>query len=419
MKAWLWLALAVSAGVVSWSYMHRVFLPWEQYVNVEHGKLKADMGDLYPRWVGTRELLLNRRNPYSPEVSHEIQMAFYGHPIQQVYDGSTEILDEQRFVYPVYVVFLLAPTVNVDFEYLQKWAPFVLGALIALTVLLWIDVLRWPLPWPAVVAVVLLVLSSPQVSLGLRLRQMGFFVVFLVALASWCVVRGRLFIGGILLALSTIKPQMAALCLVWFSVWALGDWKKRRSLMFGFAVGLGILVGAGELLLPRWPLYFLEGLAAYRKYFPTTSPLRLLLGDWAGGILSILLVFALLVFAWSQRQIESGTPEFVRILSLFLVASTMVLPLLTPYNHVLLLLPVLMLIRDWRELPSFGRYAFLTVLAWPFFASIFLFLHPPDLHSFHRTPQLPAALVLLLPFLVSWLIFAHRPQISRRAISIV
>ena len=58
------------ASAISWTYMHRVLLPWEYYVNVQHGPLKEEMGDLYPRWVGTRELLLNGRNPYGKEVSH-------------------------------------------------------------------------------------------------------------------------------------------------------------------------------------------------------------------------------------------------------------------------------------------------------------------------------------------------------------
>jgi len=120
MKAWLWLLVGMAASAVSWTYMHRVVLPWEHYVNVEHGKLQSQKGDLYPRWVGTRELLLNRRNPYGPEVSHEIQIGFYGHPIEQSYDQpESEIVDEQRFAYPLYVVFLLAPTVNLEFPVLQ------------------------------------------------------------------------------------------------------------------------------------------------------------------------------------------------------------------------------------------------------------------------------------------------------------
>jgi len=384
--------------------MHRVLLPWEHYGNVERGRLKAEMGDLYPRWVGTRELLLNRQNPYSSDVSHKIQIGFYGHPIEQSYDRPpSEIVDEQRFVYPVYVVFLLAPTVHVDFTVLQACAPVVLGALTAISVWLWLGVLRWRPPPLVIAALALFVVSSPQIAQGLRLRQFGLFVAFLVAAAVWCLTRNRLFLAGVLLALATIKPQMLTLCLAWFLIWTLGDWKKRWPLATGFIAALGLLVAAGELLVPGWPQDFLSGVAAYRKYFPTTSPVRLILGDWMGGVVSIVAVLALLIYAWNRRQVAAESREFHQVLSLFLIASTLLLPLLTPYNQVLVLLPVLMLIRDWTTLPKWGRVGLTLLVAWPYLTSVTLLLHPPQLNSLHRTPLLPSALTIPFPFFASLL----------------
>src|SRR5438132_1610458 len=105
MRTRLWLVLSLLVSATTWFYMDRVLMPWKQSIEIKSGKLKAQMGDLYPRWVGTRELLLHGRNPYGPEVSHEIQMAFYGHAITQKYgDPGVKLIDEQRFVYPVYVV---------------------------------------------------------------------------------------------------------------------------------------------------------------------------------------------------------------------------------------------------------------------------------------------------------------------------
>jgi len=411
MRNSLWLALAVMAGTISWIYMHRVVLPWEYYVNVQHGRLKEQMGDLYPRWVGTRELLLNGRNPYGKEVSHEIQMAFYGHPIEQTYDKpASEIIDEQRFAYPLYVVLVLAATVHADFATLQTWAPLVFALFTAISVWIWLEVARWRPPPLAIAAFVLFVLSSPQIAQGLRLRQFGLFVAFLLALASWCATRRRYFIAGVLLALSTIKPQMMALCLLWFLLWSTGEWKKRWPLPAGFGIAFALLAGAAELLLPGWPRYFIEGLEAYRKYFPTTSPLRLVLGDWVGSALSVLLVAALLAFAWRNRKATADSPEFIQTLALFFIASTLVMPLLTPFNHVLLLLPVMILLRDWSQLPRLGRSAFTALAAWPWIASLALLAHPPRLDSLSRLPLLPSALVLLFPFLVSWLMFVRQPR---------
>ena len=47
----------------------------------------------------------------------------------------------------------------------------------------------------------------------------------------------------------------------------------------------------------------------------------------------------------------SESDEFLQALCWFFVTATLVLPVLTPYNQVLLLLPILMLIRDWARLP--------------------------------------------------------------------
>ena len=413
MKPWAWLLAGIVASAISWTYMHRILLPWEHYVDVERGQVKEAMGDLYPRWVGTRELLLHGVNPYGADVSHKIQFGFYGHPIEQSYDKPQfEIIDEQRFAYPVYVVFLLAPTIHVDFAKLQAWAPVLLGALTAISVWLWLGVLRWRPPAWLTLALVLFVLSSPQIAQGLRLRQVGLLVAFLLTVATWCVTRNRLFAAGVLLAVATIKPQMVALIMVWFFLWTLGDWKKRWPLVGGFALALGLLVGGGDILVPRWLSYFIEGVEAYRKYFPTTSPVRLILGNWIGGILSVLGVIVLLNYAWTRRKAATESPEFPQVLSLFFVASLLVLPLLTPYNQVLLLLPILILVRDWRALSRWGRAGFSVLTAWPFVSSVALLVDPPQLNSLSRTPLLPSALLILTPFLILWLIFTRSQRIA-------
>lgn len=414
MKGWSWVFAGVLASVVSWTYMHRILLPWEDFVNVQQGQVKAQLGDLYPRWVGTRELLLNGRNPYGPEVSHEIQMAFYGRTIEQSYEKPRlEIIDEQRFVYPLYVVFLLAPSVHWDFAQIQLWAPVLFGAVTAISLWLWMSVLDWHPPWMAAAGMALLVLSSPQLAQGLRLRQLGLFVGSLIALASWCVTRQRYVIAGVLLAISTVKPQMVALVLFWFLLWSLGDWRKRRPLAAGFGISFTVLAGGAEWLLPSWPRFFLAGMRAYAKYSPLhtiMSPVRLILGNWIGGTLSVLALAGLVAFAWGMRKAEADSREFAYTLALFFVANALLMPLLTPYNQIFLLLPILMLLRDWKTLPRLGRGAMVALLAWPWIAQAVLLMHPPEIHSQNPLPLLPSLLVIPFPFLVGWLAITQRSR---------
>lgn len=416
MKGWLWILAGVLASAISWTYMHRILLPWEDFVNVQQGQVKAQMGDLYPRWVGTRELLLLGRNPYGPEVSHEIQMAFYGRPIEQSYDKPRfDIIDEQRFVYPLYVVFLLAPSVHWDFAEIQFWAPVFFAAVTAVSLWLWMKVLDWYPPWPAAAGMVMLVLSSPQIAQGLRLRQLGLFVALLIALASWCVTRERYAVAGALLAISTIKPQMVALVLLWFLLWSFGDWRRRWPLAAGFGASLALLAGGAEWLLPGWPRFFLAGLIAYSKYFPTTSPVRLILGNWIGGPLSVLAAAGLVAFAWRMRKAQANSREFAYTLTLFFVANTLLMPLLTPYNQVFLLLPVLILLRDWNYLPRLGRAGMIGLLAWPYLMQAILLVHSPQINSPNRLPLLPSVLVILCPFVVVWLVITRRRQLAPAA----
>ena len=43
--------------------------------------------DFYPRWRGTRALLLEGKDPYSEEVTLEIQRGMYGRPAREDEDG--------------------------------------------------------------------------------------------------------------------------------------------------------------------------------------------------------------------------------------------------------------------------------------------------------------------------------------------
>lgn len=401
MRVHLWLLLSVFACGITYCYTSRILGPWEYYTDVEHGTLKSQMGDLYPSWVGTLALLREGRNPYGPEVSHEIQIAFYGHVIDQKYgEPGVTVIDEQRFAYPVYVVFLLAPIIRLDFSQVQAWTPLIFAMLTAISVLLWLDVLRWRPSGAVIAAIVLFVLSSPQIVQGLRLRQLGLLVGFLLAVGAWCISRNHLVVAGIVLALSTLKPQMVVLALAWFLLWSLGSWPKRWPLLAGFGVTLAALAGTGEIILPGWPRYFVNGMLAYRHYSPTISPLTLILGVWVSGAFSGIVIVVLLALAWQNRHANPVSPEFISVLVSCCLAATFVLPLLTPFNQILLLLPALIIVRNWAALPRAKRTAFSVIVAWPYVTSLILLLFHLPFDSPHRVPLLPAAMSLFMPLIL-------------------
>ena len=400
------------ASATTWLYMHHVLSSWLKAKDKQGLMLKAQMGDLYAPWVGSRELLLHRRNPYGKEVSDEIQTVFYGRPIRQTYDHPG-IINEQRFAYPVYVAFLLAPTVFADFAHVQRWAPVVEALLIAISVFLCLDILRW-LSWKGVAALILFTLSSPQIVQGLRLEQLAVVVGCLLIASTWAVHKGHLVTAGVLLAFATIKPQMALLPLVWFVVWAVAAWRLRWRLLLSVSATAIALIGTGELLLPGWLGYFVAGLAAYRKYFPTTSVLRLLLGDVFGIAVSVVIVIWLLAFGWAHRKVDGDSMQFVRVLAVFLMATVVTFPLFAPFNQVLLILPAFYALHEWQSLWSIAKGLFVATVFWPWITAIILLLARPPLNPASDLPLIPAVAEPLVPLLLPLLILTRRelPDVS-------
>src|SRR5437868_6163349 len=107
------LLLAVIMASSMLFYVQKILIPYQVADAAAHNRPRGTLSDLYPRWVGARDLLLSHQDPYSDEVTREIQLGYYGKVLDPTRPDDPK--DEQRFAYPVYVVFLLAPTVRMPF----------------------------------------------------------------------------------------------------------------------------------------------------------------------------------------------------------------------------------------------------------------------------------------------------------------
>src|SRR5207244_1288383 len=117
---------------------------------------RGNLSDLYPRWLGARELLLHGRDPYSAALTREIQQGYYG----IVLTPTSPIKDQQGFAYPLYVVFLLAPLIGLPFPVVQPLFGGLLLVLTAGSVLLWLRALDWRVSAPLALAAALLAAGS-------------------------------------------------------------------------------------------------------------------------------------------------------------------------------------------------------------------------------------------------------------------
>jgi hypothetical protein len=372
-----------AAGV--WLYAQRVLISYQIADAAAHDRPRGNLSDLYPRWLGARELLLHARDPYSSAVTREIQAGYYGRPLDSTRPGDPK--DQQGFAYPVYVVFLLAPTVRLPFAAVQRGFFWVLLGLTVATVPLWLRVLRWSLPPWAQLSVVVLTVGSLAAMQGLKLQQMTLFVVALVAIAMAFLASDCPITAGILLALATIKPQLVGFMLLWLAIWTLGDWRRRYRWAASFLISMAILIGASEFWLPHWISRFLQAVREYRSYTDAVAVLDTLLPAPWSMLAKLAAVVAAAHICWRNRKHAEQTGAFAATAIVVLAVTVIVIPSYALYNQVMLLPAVLMVTRErqviWER--SFAARGLLIVVAvllfWPWLASAVLaglsFVLPP------------------------------------------
>src|SRR5581483_11258682 len=274
-------------------YIQRILVPYQLRESAASGRPRGNLSDLYPRWLGARELLLHHRDPYSADVTREIQIGYYSRPLDPSRPNDPK--DQQAFAYPVYVVFLLAPTVTLPFLLVQKIFFWFFIGITAASVLLWMDALTWRVSLITKLLWITLTLSCFPAIQGIKLRQLTLLVAALLAAFAALLVRKHFVWAGILLAFATIKPQLAALPVVWLCIWVVGDWRTRQRALWSFAITIAVLVAAGEVLLPGWIGEFRSALGAYYHYTGGgNSVLDVALSPIFGRITSALLVAAVL-----------------------------------------------------------------------------------------------------------------------------
>lgn len=412
---WLVLAAALCAAGM-WTYASRVLIPYQKADAAAHDRPRGILSDLYPRWLGARELLLRGRDPYSPAVTREIQQGYYGRPLDPARPGDPR--DQQGFAYPVYVVFCLAPTIHLPFEIVRKGFFWVLLGFTLATIPLWLRVLRWSAPLWAEASLIVFTLGSLPVMQGLKLQQMTLFVVALLAVAMALLASDRPIAAGIVLALTTIKPQLVWLLLLWLMIWTLADWRRRYRWAASFLATMIILMAASEWYLPHWIPRFWQAIREYQSYTGAMSVMHRLIGAPWSWALELLAFAAMIGACWRERRPAANASAFTFTLSLVLAATVLLVPTYAPYNQVLLIPALLVLLQERRTIwqrSMANRVVFVIatgLIFWPWISSIALaglsFALPQE--TVERGWAIPFWTALQTPMGVAALMLVHYYQ---------
>jgi hypothetical protein len=190
----------------------------------------------------------------------------------------------------------------------------------------------------------------------------------------------HLALAGVLLALSTFKPQFTIALIPWLALWTISDWRRRRSLAWSFLVTMLLLVLVSEGLVPGWIRSFLNVLRAYRQYTYGHSLLDVWFSPTWGLLVAACFLLLALAFCWRHRSQSADSMEFAAIFSLLLAVTLTVIPTLAPHAQLLLLPGFLSVLRGRTLLLSSSilqrliSAAAWALLAWPWIAAFGLLL---------------------------------------------
>lgn len=336
-------------------------------------------GDLYPIWLTGRELLQHGRDPYSPEMTREIQIGLYGRPLDDRRAGDP-VPQYRAFAYPLYTDLLALPLLPWSFRTIRIVLTFLLPLIFAGSVLLWIHAMRSDLTRRAQAIWILLALLSYPALETLYAQQPALFAAAALAAGMWAITRGRFATGGVLLALCSVKPQLIVLLTAWLLLWSIADWRRRKNLVLGFVLTMILLSLASQIALPGWFAAWWHSLVQYRRY--TEPPLaELLMGKFLGRATELLLLVLAAFAGWRMRREPESSGGFAFAVAYLLAVTMATLPAAgAVYDHVVLIPAILWLYSRRREVlrasaPARG-IAVLTgcLLCWPWISATVLAL---------------------------------------------
>ncbi len=216
--------------------------------------------DFLVHWMGTRSFFEDGLSPYSDEVALRIQNMVYGRAAQA---GEHEL----RVAYPLYSVIVFSPFALIrDYEMARAVWMAVLEAGLILMAFLTLNLVRWR-PMPFILGLFLLFSVFWYHALRPVILGNAVILVALGLVAALLAIRaGHDELAGILLGLTTIKPQVVLLVIAFILLWALN--KRRGKIVIWFLITIGFLVGLATLLIPDWILQNLREILRYPEYNP-------------------------------------------------------------------------------------------------------------------------------------------------------
>lgn len=208
--------------------------------------------DFYVFWRSGRAFFLEGSNPYSEDLTREIQMAVY-HRLARPGE------DPIQFSYPAYVLVMVLPFIRMPYEWAQAaWMAFNLASILTLAFLIFPKTPAWILATLPLAYNILYGAGVGNFSLVISLVLFLFFGYFVMRQGR---ARAAQIAAGILLAWSTTKPQSVWLYLAFALLFCFRQ--RLWPLLITFTASVVVLVLVPFFIQPGWFTEWISNLANY------------------------------------------------------------------------------------------------------------------------------------------------------------
>jgi hypothetical protein len=266
------------------------------FANLAIGRLNPGGLDFLAHWQGARSFIIDGANPYSDQVARLIATK-----ASEISPGET---GDYRFVEPLLSLLVFTPFALIpEFEIARAMWMTLLEMSLLLSAYLIASLIRnkaWLIG--LIVSIVVIGLNFPNVNSLLDGNLLLISIVLIVG-SFYLLLRQNDEGAGLLLALSLVKPETAYPIIVVLLIWVI--LKKRWTVLWWFIAVVVILVGFSLVLIPNWPIHYLQSVIEFsarnpvrqEELSPTALEIRLL-------VVKNLAVGLLIIYEWFLVKTE-------------------------------------------------------------------------------------------------------------------
>lgn len=362
------------------------------YLNYQFSVHNPGGNDFLARWNGARLWVKEGINPYSDEVSLSTQKMIYGRAAD-VAKGE----DPNQFVYPLYSMIFFAPLGLLEYNLARAIFMTILEFCMGAICIVSLKITDWKVNKTTLVGLIFFSIGWYSSVRTIILGQFSGMNALLMLLAILAIQNQQDALAGFLLVLSTSKPQMSYLLVIYVLWW--GITQKRWTLVWSMVISFAAVVLLSLAFLPAWPLDWLRQMVAYPEYTHRIGSTLSIIAGWMPGIEGTLNLFLHLGFylyllvEWHRSQ-GQDSPAFVWTAFMTLAITNLVAYRTATPHYVVLLGPLFLICKTLEE--RWDRNGQMVNLA--IFLTLFIGEWALFLSTVHGAEEAPV-MYLPMPFL--------------------